>query len=134
MGHITPQMFGAKGDWNDTAGVGTDDTQAFKQAIAYAINQGYKKLYVPAGNYYITDTLNLGENYTGDKGIAIEGENWISTKFFFKPTSNDHACFESKGGSDPYQQIYQRRDDYAGQGRVIYGHRLSDKWFLLHAA
>lgn len=75
MGHITPQMFGAKGDWNDTAGVGTDDTQAFKQAIAYAINQGYKKLYVPAGNYYITDTLNLGENYTGDKGIAIEGEN-----------------------------------------------------------
>ncbi|MEB5610088.1 right-handed parallel beta-helix repeat-containing protein [Serratia marcescens] len=136
VAHITPQMFGAKGDWNDTAGVGTDDTQAFKQAIAYAISQGCKKLYVPAGNYYITDTLNLGgENYTGDKGIAIEGENWISTKFFFKPTSNDHACFESKGGSGIHTNRYISDVTITPAKGALYtgtGYRINGSCFMRH--
>jgi hypothetical protein len=133
---ITPQMFGAKGDWDDTTGVGTDDTQAFKDAITYAINRGYKKIYVPAGNYYITDTLNLGgNNYTGDKGISIEGENWIGTKFFFKPMSNDHACFESKGGSGIHTNRYISDLTITPAKGSLYtgtGYRINGSCFMRH--
>lgn len=45
---VTPQMYGAKGD-----GV-TDDTQAFKNALAENDN-----VFVPKGNYLITDTLDI---------------------------------------------------------------------------
>lgn len=44
---VTPQMYGAKGD-----GV-TDDTQAFKTAVATG-----KNLYIPKGNYYLSETLS----------------------------------------------------------------------------
>ena len=45
---VTPQMYGAKGD-----GV-TDDTQAFKDALAENDN-----VFVPKGDYLITDTLDI---------------------------------------------------------------------------
>lgn len=44
--YVTPQMFGAVGD-----GI-TDDTQAFKDAIASG-----KKVLVPAGDYMLTETI-----------------------------------------------------------------------------
>lgn len=54
--HITPQMCGAIGDGK------ADDTEAFKQMIKTG-----KKLFIPTGDYLISDTLDCtGQNIEGD--------------------------------------------------------------------
>jgi hypothetical protein len=50
-------QFGAKGDGQ------TDDTAAFKSAISHAFAAG-RNVYIPAGRYLITDTLELAHNYS----------------------------------------------------------------------
>lgn len=68
---ITPQQFGAKADYNSTTKQGTDDSQAFIDAIAAAISAGYQEVYVPAGNYLVTKEINLGgEGRTTREGFA----------------------------------------------------------------
>lgn len=98
---ITPQMFGAKGDYNPTTNTGTDDTQAFKDAIAFAISNGFRKVLVPAGfNYLITDELNLGGvGYRGSSGVALVGENWMNTNIHFRAPSPNAVCIAIRGGS-----------------------------------
>lgn len=56
---ITPQQFGAKADYNFSTKQGTDDTQAFIDAISAAIAAGYQEVYIPAGNYLVTKEINL---------------------------------------------------------------------------
>lgn len=98
--YITPQMFGAKGDFNETSKTGTDDTQAFILAIAAAIAAGYQEVYVPAGNYLITDELNLGGvGYSGNMGVRLNGADWISTILYFKTTVQNKPCVSSVGAS-----------------------------------
>lgn len=53
------KSFGAKGDWNGTTG--TDDTQAFLNAIAY-VNTKKLKLLIPEGIYKITGDVIFPEN------------------------------------------------------------------------
>lgn len=98
---ITPQMFGAKGDYNPTTDVGTDDTQAFKDAITFAIANGFRKVLVPAGfNYLITDTINLGGvGYVGALGVALVGENWLNTNIYFRVPLASTPCILIRGGS-----------------------------------
>lgn len=98
---ITPQMFGAKGDYNPANDVGTDDTQAFIDAIAAAIALGYRKVVVPAGfNYLITNTINLGGvSFVGLPGVALVGENWMNTNLYFRVPSSDAPCIAMLGGS-----------------------------------
>jgi len=50
-------QFGAKGDGR------TDDTAAFKSAISRAFATG-RNIYIPAGQYLISDTLELAHNYS----------------------------------------------------------------------
>lgn len=70
---VSPQDFGAVAD-----GV-TDDTQAFKDALdfldqdAAGIN-GRPRLYIPAGTYYLTDTLHVRAT------LIIEGDGMLATK------------------------------------------------------
>lgn len=56
VGYVTPQMFGAIGDGT------TDDTEALQDAIDYVGNHPYLALYVPYGNYYITESLIVDFN------------------------------------------------------------------------
>ena len=70
--YVTPQMYGAKGD-----GV-TDDTQAFKDALAASDN-----IFLPNGNYLITDTLDISykKSICADSGqrstILYNGSNSV---------------------------------------------------------
>ena len=65
-GHVNALWFGAKGDWNGTAG--TDNSSYLQTAINFAIVNG-KNLHIPAGRYFVTQSLKLirpsGE-YRGD--------------------------------------------------------------------
>ncbi|MCE9939799.1 glycosyl hydrolase family 28-related protein [Serratia liquefaciens] len=94
----------------DRTGV-IDSTQSFRNAVAAAIANGYKSVYVPAGNYLITDSINLGGvGYvapTGTaKGVALVGENWVNTVINFRPNNNNSACIEILGGSGAHSPCY----------------------------
>ncbi len=99
--YITPQMFGAKGNYDPVTDTGNDDTIAFRAAISAAVALGKRKVMVPSGyNYLITDSLNLGgQGYIGADGVALIGENWINTNLYFRAPTNDTACIEILGGS-----------------------------------
>ena len=55
LSEINVKLFGVKGD-----GI-TDDTQAFKEALDYfkSTNVETNTLYIPKGEYVISDTLHL---------------------------------------------------------------------------
>lgn len=70
--HVNVKNFGAKGDADsDTP---TDDTQAFKDAIAYCKLKKIKRLYVPDGKYYITSSLDTGGSLESG-GVELFGSN-----------------------------------------------------------
>lgn len=101
---------GAKGDFNPTTKTGTDDTQAFKDAISYAISHGLRNVYVPAGHYLITDELNIGgqsfisgegnRDYWrgGVDGVHIFGDGPYSTILVFDPPTANTPCLSARGG------------------------------------
>lgn len=67
---VTVSFWGAKGDAvldDDNAQAllsGTDDTAAFKAAIAFAEAHNFDEVVVPPGNYRISDTLLFSKNLT----------------------------------------------------------------------
>lgn len=76
--------YGAVGD-----GI-TDDTAAIQAAIDAAV--GIQQVFIPAGTYKITDTLNLykGSNIVGinqTQGLASYAAGAVGTKINFAPTS-----------------------------------------------
>lgn len=101
---------GAKGDFNPTTKTGTDDTQAFKDAISYAISNGLRNVYVPAGHYLITDEINIGgESFISGEGnrdywrgvvdgVHIFGDGPYSTILVFDPPASDTPCLSARGG------------------------------------
>ncbi|EPZ5943607.1 phage tailspike protein [Serratia sp. IR-2025] len=101
MLYVTPQQFGAKGDYNPVTGTGTDDTLAFRSAISAAISSGYMAVYVPAGfKYLVTDELNLGgAGYRGNIGVSLIGGGVDNTIIYFLPPASDTPLISAKGGS-----------------------------------
>lgn len=107
---VSVKAFGAKGDFNPSTKTGTDDTAAFKAAIAAAISGGYRNVYVPAGHYLITDELNIGgDSFTSGEGtrdywrgitqgVHIYGDGPYSTILVFNPPSTDTPCLSARGG------------------------------------
>lgn len=101
---------GAKGDFNPTTKNGTDDTQAFKDAISYAISHGLRNVYVPAGHYLITDELNIGgQSFISGEGnrdywrgvvdgVHIFGDGPYSTIIVFDPPTPNAPCLSARGG------------------------------------
>lgn len=86
--------FGAVGDYTGGAGgSGTDDTAAFQAAINASSSQ-FKELLIPAGEYLITDTLNI-PSYTQIVGESENAENVILR---FKPASSK-TLFDNSGSS-----------------------------------
>lgn len=101
MRAVTPQMFGARPDYNTTTFEGTDNTQAFRNAIAFAISQDYQEVLVPAGRYIITDELNLGGvGVTNNRfGVKLRGVNWTRSLLIFKAPALETPCISIIGGS-----------------------------------
>lgn len=107
---ISVVIMGAKGDYNPTTKVGTDDTLAFKMAIATAITLGCRGVYVPGGHYLITQELNLGgvnfisgegerDYWRGiTKGVHLFGDGPYSTIIVFDPPDIDTPCISARGG------------------------------------
>lgn len=62
---VTPQMFGAAGDYDYSANTGADDTDAIRAAVAYG-----RKVYVPYGLYRVTGEIEITK-----AGQVIEFEN-----------------------------------------------------------
>lgn len=73
---VTITKFGAKGDGK------TDDTKAFRQAIAACGKNG--ALYIPAGTYLLTDSIIVGKS-----GICIRGDGPGKTILFFSKGLED---------------------------------------------
>lgn len=71
---INVKWFGAKGDSNDTASVGTDDTAAIQAALNYVNAVGGGTLYFPEGYYKISAYLTILRN------TAMVGAGRTSTK------------------------------------------------------
>lgn len=81
---VTPQMFGAKADFNWSSGSGTDDTTAIRAAVAYG-----GKVVVPQGQYRVTGEIELVtagqvlefEN-SGGYGYGSSFSNWAHNTAF----------------------------------------------------
>jgi hypothetical protein len=77
--------FGAVGDYNTDTETGTDDTSAIQAAIDHCFTTG-QTLYLPAGNYRITSTLDFFSNETSGNftmPYKIEGEG-LQTAFYYE--------------------------------------------------
>ena len=75
---VNVKDYGATGDYDEDAGIGTDDTAALQAAIndvaAHTSNNGYNKgaVFIPYGAYKITGALNVpfGVSIFGEGGTA----------------------------------------------------------------
>ncbi|CAK6596631.1 tail spike protein [Klebsiella phage vB_Kpn_K13PH07C1L] len=104
--------FGAVADYNPTTKTGTDNTQAFRNAVAAAIAQNIRNVYAPGGPsaYMTTGEINLGgEGFTGGEGsrdvwrgitqgVHFFGDGPYSTIIAFNPPNTDAPCFSARGG------------------------------------
>lgn len=99
--YLTPQMFGAKGNFNKEKQTGHNDTSAFKAAIKKSIELGGWGVKAPGGFKYLVDSeLNLGgDGYYGINGVPFSGDGVDSTVIYFKAADDDSVCFSSRGGS-----------------------------------
>ena len=69
---VTPQMFGAKGDGS------TDDTEAIKECF----ESDLKYVYIPLGNYLVTDTIEIPD------GFVVRGEGTLISRSEYYPKVN----------------------------------------------
>lgn len=91
--------YGAKGDGT------TDDTVAIQAAIE-AAQASAKPIYIPAGNYLVTDTLTVynGTQITGDTNFSYGagyGRPVYATTITFSPTSSKDLFNYAWKGSGP---------------------------------
>lgn len=97
---ISPEMFGAQGDWNGdiTEPMGTDDSTAFQNCLNYAQSRGNCTVRLPTGaRYQITEILNVFA------GTIIEGSN--SEIGFIPATTMDFMSLASNSASESPPEI-----------------------------
>jgi hypothetical protein len=92
---VSVKDFGAVGD-----GV-TDDTAAIQNAATYAINNGYKAVYIPAGVFVVSSTINLGR-------LCLYGDGDGSR---IKPTISDGSAVLSFAAGTNLFSLYSFRID-----------------------
>ena len=82
---VSVKDFGAKGDGK------TDDTEYIVNAITYCVENGKNELYVPNGNYIISDTIEIPTDFTLNLGANVKYD-WGTTKAaIIKPIENKTA-------------------------------------------
>ncbi len=92
---VSVKDFGAVGD-----GV-ADDTAAIQAAVTYAINNGYKAVYAPAGVYVVSATVNMGR-------MCLRGDGDGSR---IKPTISDGSAVLSFAAGTNLFSLYSFRID-----------------------
>lgn len=138
--HVTPQMFGAKGDGK------VDDTKAIKLAIDFAVSRafgdGWKsvpKIVFPHGTYLVSEALLNDEKYRAHKFI-IEGAGYTNTTIkvaaecpvlfpnndIYGFTQFNNIAFE---GEDNTQTFMEELSGVVGNAQSIYFHRCSFRKF-----
>lgn len=70
-GAINAKWFGLVSDGNKRTNFGTDNVQAFNNAIVSAISAN-KSLYIPSGNFYISKGLDIITNSVNIFGAGVE--------------------------------------------------------------
>jgi hypothetical protein len=107
--------FGAKGDYNYDLGIGTDDYQAFQNAIDSQPNRS-SNVIIPYGNYKISQTLELGQS------TSIVG---VQTLFPQQNTSlgilnyNSQTALHFTNNTNGFTTITASSVDYRSQGIQI---------------
>lgn len=74
--------FGAKGDYNNTTGIGTDDTIPIQAAFNAAMDTGIN-VHFPGLQYRVTDTISLLNANYAYLSFGAYGENGNSTRIWF---------------------------------------------------
>ena len=91
-----PEWFGAAADGNTTTKTGTDDRDAFQDAITAATATGGKVVF--SGNYYLSDYLQMAEGVSF-KGIGYgdnsSGSTLIAAGHLFQFTGEDDIKFSN---------------------------------------
>ena len=114
-GGVTPQVFGAKGDSNGTAGNGTDDTTAFQNWLGYSFatdNLTGRSIYLPAlpqGRVYrltaplvsYASSFVRGDGCTPGADVTSFKPGGGSILFFDHPGVGYHAV----GGEEVLQDV-----------------------------
>lgn len=79
-----PPLVGAKGDYDPTTGMGTDDTTAIQAIIDYANNNGIRKVFAPGRKYLISNSLILNGCTLIGNTVNIYNTNKVGTVFYTK--------------------------------------------------
>lgn len=108
---INVKDFGAKGD-----GV-SDDTSAIQAAVDYARQNGNAVVYMPPGNYLLSDTINMTGDQPSDSVPSLQGGG-VSATFIDLPPGfpNDKPVFDYQGAGQSWSHAELRGFDVDGNG------------------
>lgn len=81
--------YGAKGDWADVTGIGTDATPALNKALSLGVN---RCIYFPPGNYFFATTPATVTN----KPVCLVGAGAQVTRFVFGPNTTNGLTINQK--------------------------------------
>lgn len=90
--YLSVKAFGAKGDG------ATDDTQAFKDALASAVTSGGAHLLIPDGTYVISEALSVS-----GVGVSIVGDGPSLSRVLFQAPSGYFLTISVDDFNDPIE-------------------------------
>lgn len=90
---VSVRDFGAKGDDE------TDDTEAILNAITYCVENGKNELYIPNGNYIVSDTIEIPADFTLILGADVK-HDWGTTKGTIIKPKNNKTVFKLNSKSN----------------------------------
>lgn len=109
---IYPEWFGAKGDYNSTTGIGTDDSVAFGKAIALMMNRNTQAIVLSARGYKIDNTTFYLNSTATNATYTIRGQNLGTTLYLYNYSST--YLFVVNENSSGTQIL-----NFPGKGRFI---------------
>ena len=77
---ISVKDFGAVADYNESTGVGTDNSAAFQAAINFASSAIKAEVFIPPGSYLLNTSLNITNKFSGftlcgEAGFKVSGSD-----------------------------------------------------------
>ena len=116
--YVDVRTFGVKADciYNgkaDCIPVGTDNTIAFQTAIDYCIANKIA-LYIPAGKYLITDTLQVHGNLT------LKGQSMSDSSLIFELLDCNKNAIEVSGCRSTWENLTLECAGYLGKAGIMF--------------